>query len=104
MSKPDYVKVWEFTTGIESTEGQGKFVAVMHRGNYITPELVPALDDALWTTDVLNGLREKDFGVWIFKSGIIIHQFNPDRGGAVGEGPLPEALLAACLKCIANAR
>ena len=93
MSKPDYVKVWEFATGNEAEPLKGD------PGYW----KVHVESDPRWLSDVLNGLREKDFGVWIFKSGIIIHQFNPDRGGAVGEGPLPEALLAACLKYIAHA-
>ena len=97
MSKPDKVKVWEWITGKQAHFHHDFW---WDKADLVDAELVQG---CTWLSDVLNGLREKDFGVWIFKSGIIIHQFNPDRGGAVGEGPLPEALLAACLKYIAHA-
>ena len=91
MSKPDYVKVWEFATGGKADEGWSAVDS---------EQLIGWGKSPMWLADVLNGLRAKKIGIMLHHNGVWIRWQDGKGGGEVSSTnpTLNEALLAACLK------
>ena len=94
MSKPDKVKVWEWSTGKQAHFHHDFW---WDKDDLVDAELVQG---CTWLSDVLDGLRAKKIGIMLHHNGVWIRWQDGKGGGEVSSTnpTLNEALLAACLK------